>query len=303
MAQPQHLRVHYSPFQSVTANDSFSPSAGKPELLVQQLENTPSVSITANWLPLTPEELSLSHDPDFVSDILSCRKKNGFNNTSKLVADSLPYTNGSFYSAAVDALTRNTATMSPTSGFHHAGYRTAHGFCTFNGLTVAACLLKKNHLVESVGIIDLDAHWGDGTVDVIDQLGKLGLGSRLPAIEHMSFGNAVFYMTDGDFRTAPHTVINFDDWLSTLGDSIRRQFAKSDILFYQAGVDSHINDPLGQCLTTSQMSQRDDVVFSVAKEMGKPVVWNLAGGYQTPIQVVLDLHHTTVRSCLQNYLK
>jgi acetoin utilization deacetylase AcuC-like enzyme len=60
-----------------------------------------------------------------------------------------------------------------------------------------------------------------------------------------------------------------------------RGFAGYDLLLYQAGADPHIDDPLGGFLTTDELAERDRIVFSVAKEIGIPVVWNLAGGSAT----------------------
>ena len=74
------------------------------------------------------------------------------------------------------------------------------------------------------------------------------------------------------------------------------------MLFYQAGADPHIDDPLGGYLTTEQMKRRDDIVFMVAKDLDLPIVWNLAGGYQEPFQKVLDIHQNTLDACLDNYL-
>jgi hypothetical protein len=34
---------------------------------------------------------------------------------------------------------------------------------------------------------------------------------------------------------------------------------------------------------------------------GVPVAWNLAGGYQTPLRKVLDVHDATMRACLEVY--
>lgn len=55
--------------------------------------------------------------------------------------------------------------FAPTSGFHHAGYGYAWGFCTFNGLVAAALSLKGKVL-----ILDGDQHFGDGTTDIINRL-------------------------------------------------------------------------------------------------------------------------------------
>lgn len=36
--------------------------------------------------------------------------------------------------------------------------------------------------------------------------------------------------------------------------------------------------------------------------MDIPVVWNLAGGYQTPLRKVLDIHDNTMKACEDTYL-
>ena len=70
-----------------------------------------------------------------------------------------------------------------------------------------------------------------------------------------------------------------------------------DLVLYQAGADSHVDDPLGGIFTTAQMAQRDELVFWSAKTLGIPVAWNLAGGYQRDetggIEPVLKLHRQT----------
>jgi acetoin utilization deacetylase AcuC-like enzyme len=72
------------------------------------------------------------------------------------------------------------------------------------------------------------------------------------------------------------------------------------LLLYQAGADSHINDPLGGYLSTEAMRLRDDTVFKAARQAGVPVAWNLAGGYQRAddgsIRPVLDLHDNTLKA-------
>ena len=50
------------------------------------------------------------------------------------------------------------------------------------------------------------------------------------------------------------------------------------------------------------MKRRDDIVFGTARKLDKPIVWNLAGGYQEPLQKVLDIHNNTLQACLNNYI-
>ena len=178
-----NLKVFYSPNQTVRDNNSYSPSAGKPEQVVKQFLRTGRVDVRDGWMPLSQDEIAVAHDAKFVDDILNRRRPNGFGNMLASVAASLPYTTGSFYRAAEYALINNTVAMSPTSGFHHSGYSSCHGFCTFNGLMITAFLLWQNHSVNKLGIIDFDAHYGDGTQDIINNV-----AGAQDLVEHLTFG-------------------------------------------------------------------------------------------------------------------
>ena len=61
--------------------------------------------------------------------------------------------------AAVEAAREDGVAGSLSSGLHHARADRGAGFCTFNGLAVAARLAG----LRSVLILDLDAHCGGGT--------------------------------------------------------------------------------------------------------------------------------------------
>ena len=64
---------------------------------------------------------------------------------------------------------------------------------------------------------------------------------------------------------------------------------------------SEVDDMFGGYLTSEQMRLRDEIVFKFCKKNNIPVAWNLAGGYQTPIQKVLELHETTLKECIKVY--
>ena len=71
-----------------------------------------------------------------------------------------------------------------------------------------------------------------------------------------------------------------------------------DVVLYQAGADPHIDDPLGGWLTIEQLRERDRLVFENAERFGLPIAWNLAGGYQSPLRKVLDIHDNTMLECV-----
>lgn len=275
------MKVFYDERQNVEHNPGISPSAGKPAKAVKSWQEKFFVELMP-VVPVTPQDLAMVHDPKYVDDILNCRINNGFENKSPTVAASLLWTNGSFCSAAMYAATHKVSTVSPTSGFHHATYNEAMGFCTFNGLALAAYILKEEGLVNRVAIADLDMHYGNGTDHII-------LQKSWDFINHYTYGGMRFHECVGC-----HV-------LPQLPSLIHRVLNGADILFYQAGADPHVDDPFGGAMTTEEMLERDRIVFSVAKERGVPVVWNLAGGYQQDISKVLEIHDNTARMHVETY--
>lgn len=272
------LTVFFSPLMQAEAG-SYSPSAGKP---AQVLESWRKLSIPMDVCaptPVTREQLLLAHSAEFVDGILEGRLSNGFGNRSLEVAASLPYTCGSMLAAAKEALSNGKGAVAPCSGFHHAGYSFAGGFCTFNGLMVTALSLLESQKIKRLAILDLDMHYGNGTQDIID---TLGVGHQ---VKHWS----------RSFSTS-----RAEQFLESLPDLVRSLCEDCEVLLYQAGADSHCNDPLGGYLTTDQMRRRDELVFETSRAHAIPVAWNLAGGYQRDeqggIRPVLDLHDNTMRA-------
>jgi acetoin utilization deacetylase AcuC-like enzyme len=261
---------------NVTDNESYSPSAGKPMKVLRHWEtNYANLIKVKDFSPLTKEDLMLAHDPKYVNDVFDLKINNGFGNKLKQVAESLLYTSGSLYGAAVEALKFGGVTCSPTSGFHHAGYDEAYGFCTFNGLVITARkLVEEAGLAKTVTIIDCDQHPGDGTRSIVEKL-------KLSYVKMWSFGE---YLVSGDYKGE-------DQFLKDLYSQMMA--VDSDLIIYQAGADPHVNDPLGGMLSTETMRKRDEIVFTVAKEKGIPVVWNFAGRYQN-MDVLFELHSNTL---------
>ena len=76
-----------------------------------------------------------------------------------------------------------------------------------------------------------------------------------------------------------------------------------DVLFYQAGADMHIDDPLGGIMTTQQLYERDRIVFEFCSLQKIPCVWCLAGGYVVEadgsIPAVLEIHRNTMLACIE----
>ncbi|MBP8029719.1 MAG: hypothetical protein KAY78_00985 [Pseudomonadales bacterium] len=279
------LSIHYTT-KMVANAESFSPSAGKP---AQVMDSWASLGLPLNIvepLPVSVDQLFLAHDRAFVEGVLAGSINNGFGNKLASVATSLPYTSGVMLSAAREALSNQCGAIAPCSGFHHAGYDFAGGYCTFNGLMVTAAVLLAEGKVGKIGILDCDQHWGNGTQDIID---RMSLSDR---VVHYTPCN-----TYGRAEKAEAFLAALPQLLTT--------FADCDLVLYQAGADPHINDPLGGWLTTAQLYQRDVRVFQSLRNMGLPVAWNLAGGYQRDaagtICPVLTIHDNTLRAFAETW--
>jgi len=272
------ITVFYSPLMQAEAG-SYSPSAGKPAQVVESWRMLGIPMEVCAPVPVSREQLLLAHAESFVDGVLEGRLSNGFGNRSPEVAASLPYTCGSMLAAAEQALINGKGAVAPCSGFHHAGHDFGGGFCTFNGLMVTALSLLQRQKVQRVAILDLDMHYGNGTQDIIDTLGVSN------EVKHWS---------------RSFSPSRAEQFLESLPDLVQSLCEDCEVLLYQAGADSHCNDPLGGYLTTDQMRRRDELVFETARARAIPVAWNLAGGYQRDakggIRPVLDLHDNTMRA-------
>ncbi len=201
-----------------------------------------------NFGPATAADLSHVHCQDYVNGILDGEIANGHGNTNLRVSHSCLLTVGSFTAAAEEAVNNGIVACSPTSGFHHACYDSGRGFCTFNGLLAAAWKLLARDW--SVAIVDCDAHFGDGTQNIID---------------HLMLHDKISHWTYGREIPAAFEWRSFEDQMDGFVESFLTQSnAGRRILFYQAGADVHVDDPLGPGelgMHDFEMRQRDQLLF------------------------------------------
>lgn len=276
------IPVLYAP-EAVADTGSFSPSAGKPKLVVDSWRKLyPEQIKVVRHGALSPMEISVAHDFSYVRGVLDCSKPNGFGTHDERVSRSLRYTTGGVSAACQYVLNEEVpVACAPYSGFHHAGWDHGGGFCTFNGLAIAALQSVASQKVESVLILDCDYHYGDGTQDILD---------RCPS-DDTGF---IRHWTAGEFF---HQKYEADAFLLELA-TVLELHKNVGLIIYQAGADPHVNDPLGGFLTSKQLMVRDRIVFNHCYQYGIPIVWTLAGGYQSPVEKVVEIHNATLRTAL-----
>lgn len=233
-----------------------------PENFVHMI--SPSEEPTAQVLTSLTKVLHHIHDEAYLRGIFMEDKKDGYGETDGSNLDSI-MTALCCWSAAVKEVCEGKAfcAMAPVGGFHHARYASGGGYCTFNGLMLGERMAATKY-DRQAGILDMDEHYGDGTADIIDKLrlntphSTLGLWKDARGVP--MFGRSV---------------------VDRIPAEIGRLVAEgADILFYQAGADPHIDDPLGGRMSTEELRARDRLVFQTCRNLRLPVVWCLAGGYQ-----------------------
>jgi len=280
------IPVFFTP-KMVAESGCESPSASKPPKVVASWQEKFPIDVLVPPR-VTIDDYALAHDREWVERVLSCQADNGFGNRSKAVAESLPYTSGAMLQAARLAITTGAVAVAPCSGFHHAGHHTAQGFCTFNGLMVAALALKADG-IKRVGILDLDMHYGNGTAEIIRMFGH---------------GSFITHFTAGLEWTQRNQA---EEFLTSKLASVLDSMIGCDVVLYQAGADAHVDDPYGGWMTTDQLRRRDAIVFDVLRREGVPVAWNLAGGYQVEedgsIPKVLEIHDNTMYECVRRHVE
>lgn len=290
------IPVFYVPEMIGKPVGTYSPSAGKPAEVVNGWLADGRIADrieVVEFDSISRDTIAQVHDPKYVADVLALRADNGFDERSRSVADSLPFTSGSMLAAAMHVLgepgdwdARSRIACSPSSGFHHAHFGFGHGFCTFNGLMVAAVELRRRRLIDRLLILDCDQHFGDGTQDIIERLG-------LNWITHITHGGRL----EGSYA-------NKTQMMRMIGRHMPDFGGPRSLVLYQAGADCHVDDPLGGFLTTEDMRERDRLVFSLAAKHRIPLAWNLAGGYQRlrndpeDISPVLALHRNTMHEAI-----
>lgn len=176
----------------------------------------------------------------------------------------------------------------PVSGAHHASRSRGSGFCTFNFLVGAGRTLLDEGVLRRVAIVDLDAHQGDGTWELVggdvrfgifDVAGRDWIGER---------------DTDRVSMAVVDSAGRYADHLGRLPAFLDR--FEPELVQYQAGMDCHEDDPVGAIpgVDAAFLCWRDRLVIGEVARRRIPLVINLAGGYQRD-GTTLALHVETVR--------
>jgi acetoin utilization deacetylase AcuC-like enzyme len=241
------------------------------------------------------ESIVLTHDNEYINQLnnLSIAAKDfrpvGFPLSEAVINREKIIINGT-YLAAMACLANKHLGFNIAGGTHHAFANRGEGFCIFNDMAVAANKMIFDKVVENILIIDLDVHQGNGTAALFKENKQVFTFSMHGA------GNFPFRKENSDLDIALPDGTPDAVYLPALAqglDLILDQF-NPDFIFYQAGVDTLVQDVLGKLsLTMEGLKKRDELVFSTAKKLGIPICTTMGGGYASELNLIVQAHLQT----------
>lgn len=177
--------------------------------------------------------------------------------------------------------------VSTAGGSHHAKHSHGAGFCVFNDVGVAASLLLNEGEIESTLVFDCDVHQGDGTAEIFRD------EPRVKTVSIHSEKNFPTRKEQSDLDVGLPDGVRDQAYLEILEDTLERAFGlvRPGIVFYNAGVDPHMDDRLGRLsLTDAGLAERDRRVIGFFREKQIPVACVMGGGYSSDVDEIARRH-------------
>lgn len=221
-------------FYTVYAHDPAA-AAGRMEAIVNVIE--PQVElITAE--PASEANISAVHTTSHINSV----KTEGIYDIASLAAG------GAVQAARIGLKEPAFGLIRPPG--HHASSHSCWGFCYFNNMAIALTTLKNKDLIKKAFVLDIDLHYGDGTVNILDSKDWVTI-------------------CNPSARSRKEYIREVEQMLSGM---------QVDIIGISAGFDQHIDD-WGGLLTTDDYRAIGVMVKKAAQANGGGCFAVLEGGY------------------------
>ena len=226
--------VFHDDFYQVYSADPAA-AGGRIEAIVSVIEPVVEFIEAA---AATEEDIQAVHDSAHLDDV----RRQGLYAISALAAG------GAIQAATLGLEAPSFGLVRPPG--HHASAGSAWGFCFFNNMAIALMALKNQKKIDSAYVLDIDLHYGDGTVNILE-------GQAWVTVHNMEAATRQAYM-----------------------DEITREMThcQADIIAISAGFDNH-QDDWGGLLLTGDYRQIGKMVSEAATRCGGGCFGILEGGY------------------------
>lgn len=250
--------------------------------------------------PASPVSLKLVHDSDYVDAYcggtleLKAQRRIGLPWTPELANRTCTAVGGTILTAKL-ALKRGLA-CNTVGGTHHAFPNYGSGFCIFNDLAIAAKVLQNLGLITKVLIVDLDVHQGDGTAYIFQNDPNVFTFSM-----HCE-ANFPNKKQSSDLDIPLPTNLDDESYLRILAQYLPDLLEKvrPDLVLYDAGVDTHVEDRLGKlALTDMGIYRREMQVLTTCITAGYPVACVIGGGYSYDMEGLIYRHSLLHKAAME----
>ncbi len=226
--------VFHDFFYPVYTSDPAA-TAGRMEAITNSL---PTDTTMLEPEPATEKQLRLAHSMSHIQTV----KRQGIFDIAALAAG-----------AAI--MTARIGLQEPAFGLirppgHHASADGAWGFCYFNNMAVAMLALKEEKHFETALVLDIDLHFGDGTVDILGDENWVSI-----------------------YNPAKNSR---QDYIAEIEGILER--AEVDLIGISAGFDNHLQD-WGGLLATEDYYMIGQLARKAARKCGGGCFAILEGGY------------------------
>ena len=226
--------VFHEDFYQVYASDPAA-APGRLEAVVQVI--APEVEFVAAE-PASVEDIAAVHTDSLIESI----NRQGLFPITALAAG------GALQAASIGLSEPCFGLIRPPG--HHASSGSCWGFCYFNNMAIALTRLKRTGKISRAYVLDIDLHFGDGTVNILEDEA---------------------WVTVHNVTT--HTR---DVYMGEVADEM--EHCQTDIIGISAGFDNHEED-WGGTLTTEDYKEIGRMVRGAAERCGGGCFGILEGGY------------------------
>lgn len=284
--------VHHPAYRASMPPGHRFPMAKYSGLMAHLLEDDVVTPAQVHRPELAPVAwLEQAHTPAYVEAALGLKlapaaeRRIGLPITADVVRRSRAAVGGTVLTARLaleHGLACNTA-----GGSHHAFADHGAGFCVFNDVAVAAGVLMDEGRIERALVVDLDVHQGDGTAAIFAG------DPRVCTFSMHCRVNFPLRKQTSDLDVELEAGLEDDAYLALLADHLPGILEKvrPDLVFFNAGVDPHVDDRLGRLsLTEHGLWRRERLVLQTCLGAGVPVAGVIGGGYAPDLEQLVQLH-------------
>ena len=271
----------------------------KYDLLPRQLMHEGTCTPEDFFTPTALDRATIEriHHSEYIDKLLALdldkkeARKIGFPLSKQLIDREIIIAGGTIQ-GALKALEHGIA-MNIAGGTHHAFKAHGEAFCLFNDQAIAAQYLLDQELVDTILIVDLDVHQGNGTAEIFES------NSKVFTFSMHGEKNYPFHKEKSDLDIALEDGCSDEVFLNILEETLPKLIAQNqpDFIFYLCGVDVLETDKLGRLgMSITGCKQRDTYVLELCKKQGIPVQCSMGGGYSKDIKIILEAHANTFRT-------